>query len=349
MPSHPATARAGGEVPMRFRLTRRAFLEAAGAGALALLSRSVGQAQAVRTAADDVAADPPRAGRLRFGLQLRPERVAYRDLADAWREADGLGYDSLFLFDHLVPITGDPADPCHEGWTLLAALAPQTRQARIGLLVTGNTYRHPAVLAKMAATVDHASGGKLILGIGAGWFEPEHRFYGIPFHTAAGRARRFGEAVEVVKLLWTRERATFDGRYYRLANAPFAPKPLQRPHPPILVGGMGPKLVQPVAARHADIWHFFVRDQDDDFSETRALVRRFDELCRSVGRDPKAVEKSTSLRLEHLQGSPTAARDYVRRLADAGVGHFIIGLPAPYDRALVRRFAEEVMPALRAG
>jgi F420-dependent oxidoreductase-like protein len=283
------------------------------------------------------------AQRLRFGVQLRPERVAYRDLADTWREADGLGYDALFTFDHFAPISGDRGDPCHEGWTLLSALAAQTRRAQVGVLVTGNTYRHPAVLAKMAATVDHVSGGKLILGIGAGWFEPEHRFYGIPFHTPGERARRLGEAVEVMKLLFTRDRSSFAGKYYQLADAPLEPKPVQKPHPPILVGGMGPKIVQPIAARHADIWHFFVNDPE----ETKKTVERFDALCRSIGRDPATVEKSVSLRDAQLEGPPTDVRDRVRRLADAGVRLFIIGLSAPYDRALLQRFAGEVMPMLR--
>jgi F420-dependent oxidoreductase-like protein len=337
---------------MRPRLTRRAFLgTAANAGAWALLAtsaRSAGAAGPPRTdaTAGAPAARPDGVRRLRFGVQLRPERVAYRDLADTWRAADELGYDTLFLFDHFVPISGDPAGACHEGWTMLSALAAQTRRAHVGLLVTGNTYRHPALVAKMAATVDHVSGGRVVLGIGAGWFEPEHRFYGIPFHTAAGRARRLGEAVEVIKLLFTRDRSTFAGKYYRLADAPLEPKPVQRPHPPILIGGMGPKLVQPVAARHADIWHFFLRSEDP--REARAIVQRFDELCRSVGRDPGAVEKSVTLPTGRLAGSATAVRDHVRRLADAGVGHFIVGLAAPYDRALLQRFAGEIVPALRA-
>ncbi len=336
---------------MRSRLTRRAFLEtAAGAGALALLGSARGTRAAEPATADAASGATPattgdRNRTLHFGVQLRPERVAYRDLADTWRAADELGYDSLFLFDHFVPISGATTDPCFEGWTMLAALAAQTRRARVGLLVTGNTYRHPALVAKMAATVDHVSNGRVILGIGAGWFEPEHRFYGIAFHSAGGRARRLGEAVEVITLLLTRERSTFTGKYYTLADAPLEPKPLQRPHPPILIGGMGPKLVQPVAARFADIWHFFLKSEDP--AEARTIIRRFDEICRSVGRDPAAVEKSISLPTARLQGSATEVRDHVRRLADAGIGHFIIGLPAPYDRTLLQRFAGDVMPALR--
>jgi F420-dependent oxidoreductase-like protein len=332
---------------MRRWLTRRGFLKTAGAASAAALLTRHGVALAAEPQhGGDAAARSRKPGRVRFGVQLRPERVAYRDLADAWRECDELGYDTLFAFDHLVPISGAPTDPCLEGWTLLSALATQTRRAEIGLLVTGNTYRHPAVLAKMAATVDQVADGRLILGIGAGWFEPEHRFYGIPFGTVASRARRLGEAVEMTKLLFTRERSTFTGKYYQLQDAPFAPKSVRRPHPPILIGGMGPKLVQPVAARHADIWHFFARG--GDAAATRELVDDFNTLCRSVGRDPAAVEKSTSLRDAQLSGSAQEIRTHVRTLVDAGVHHLILVLPAPYDRALLRRFAKEVAPEFRA-
>jgi F420-dependent oxidoreductase-like protein len=289
------------------------------------------------------AAGPP--GRLRFGVQTRPEHATWADVAALWREADDLGYDSAFVFDHLMPIDGRTDGACFEGWTLLAALAAVTRRIRVGVLVTGNTYRNPALLAKMAATVDHVSRGRLILGMGAGWFEREHTAYGFAFDTAPGRARRLVEAVTVVKALFTQERSGFAGRHYRLEDAPFAPKAVQRPHPPILIGGMGPKVIQPLAARHADIWHFFARG---DVAQTKATVDAFDALCRTVGRDPAAVEKSITLAARDLAGRPAAEmRDRVRAFAEAGVGHFIVGLPAPYDREVVRRFATEVIPAVK--
>ncbi|MGH7962884.1 MAG: LLM class flavin-dependent oxidoreductase, partial [Candidatus Binatia bacterium] len=217
---------------------------------------------------------------------------------------------------------------------------------KVGVLVTGNTYRHPALLAKMAATVDHVSNGRLILGLGAAWFELEHTAYGIPFYTPGERARRLKEAVEVLKLLFTQEKTTFAGKYYQLKDAMFEPKAVQKPYPPLLIGGMGPKLIQPLAAQHADIWHFFVRDGDPQ--ATKQLCTDFDALCRKVGRDPAQVEKSTSLRPPQLTGGEKEVRQRIQTLADAGVQHFILSIPQPTDREILRRFALEVMPAFRS-
>jgi alkanesulfonate monooxygenase SsuD/methylene tetrahydromethanopterin reductase-like flavin-dependent oxidoreductase (luciferase family) len=146
----------------------------------------------------------------------------------------------------------------------------------------------------------------------------------------------------VLKLAFTKETSTYSGKYYQLKDARFEPKPVQKPHPPILVGGMGPKLVQPLAARHANIWHFFVRD--GDAAETRRLTEGFDGICRDVGRDPAEVTKSTSLRTPQLEGDMKAVRDRVRALVDAGVRDVVLSLSPPYDRAMLRRFAKEVVP-----
>lgn len=331
------------------RLSRRQFLKTAGAlgvGAT-LLARHAAAEPEPRTEhtpprVDEVHARG-RKGKVRFGVQTAPQHVAYADIVDVWKEADDLGFDSLFVFDHFMPIFADPSGPCFEGWTLLAALAAQTRRAKVGVLVTGNTYRRPAVLAKMAATVDHASNGRLIIGLGAGWFEAEHVAYGIPFSTVGGRARRLGETLEVMKLLFTREKSTFTGKYYKLKDAPFAPKPVQKPYPPILIGGMGPKLIQPLAARHANIWHFFVRGGDG--TQAKQTCDAFDKICESVGRNPAEVEKSTTIRTADLTGTSKETRERVRVLVDAGVRHVILGLSAPYDRRALREFAKEVIPA----
>jgi F420-dependent oxidoreductase-like protein len=321
------------------RLTRRGFVVGMGGLAAAgAVGARLGRPPAAR------AATPP--GRLRFGVQTPPQLVRFADLAGVWEEADALGYDSAFVFDHFMPIRSDPNGSCFEGWTLLTALAARTKRIRAGVLVTGNTYRNPALLAKMAATVDHASNGRLILGIGAGWYEEEHKAYGFPFYTPGVRARRLVESVEIITRLFTQERTTYAGKYYTLADAPFEPKPLQKPRPPILIGGMGPKVVQPLAARHADIWHFFA---PDDVAEVRKVVASFDDLVRQAKREPAAVEKAVSVRAQDLDGADGVekTRERVRALAGLGVGHFVLSLYPPFDRAVVRRFAKEVVPAAR--
>src|SRR5262249_52978253 len=218
------------------QLSRRKFL------------KNIGTVTAVATVAGRVAlpqvtrAEQARTGAIRFGIQTYPQRTTYTDILQTWQEADELGFDTAFVFDHFMPVSAEPSGPCFEGWTLLSALAAQTKRVKVGALVTGNTYRYPAVLAKMAATVDHVSNGRLILGIGAGWFEQEHNAYGIPFPATSVRAQQLVEAVQVLKFLFTQEKSTFTGKYYQLKDAPFAPKTVQKPHPPILIGGMGPKV-----------------------------------------------------------------------------------------------------------
>jgi len=320
-------------------ISRRRFIKTLGAASVAVGLAHRGVA---------VAANPTpstKRGPLQFGVQTPPQNTTYKSIVDVWKEADDLGYDSLFAFDHFMPIFSDMTKPCLEGWTLLAALAAQTSRARVGLLVTGNTYRYPAVVAKMAATVDHASNGRLIIGMGAGWFEAEHTQYGIPFYTAGIRARRLAESVQVIKLLLTQPRSNFNGKYYQLKDALCEPKSIQQPHPPILIGGVGPKVLQPTAARYADIWHFFVQDAKPD--EARKLCENFDAICRKVGRDPAAIQKATSLRSELLTSSPQEIRRHIQKMAAAGVQQFILHLSPPFDRDVLRRFAKEVLPAVR--
>lgn len=320
-------------------VSRRKFLRYVGLAATAT-------AAARRVSTPRVALAAPAQGRLRFGIQTHPEHTTFNDILRVWQDADDLGLDTAFVFDHFIPIQGDQSGPCLEGWTLLSALAAKTQRVRLGVLVTGNTYRYPAVLAKMAATVDQLSGGRLILGMGAGWFEPDHNAYGIPFYTAGRRARRLVESVEVIKLLFTQPRSTFNGKYYQLKDAPFAPKCVQTPHPPILIGGMGPKVIQPLVARHADIWNFFV--DSADAAAAKRICTQFDALCGQVGRNPAEVEKSTNLRAQQLSGLGTKQiRERVQTLASAGVQHFILSLEPPFDRDLVRRFAKEVAAPLR--
>jgi F420-dependent oxidoreductase-like protein len=275
---------------------------------------------------------------LRFGIQTPQQHTSWHEMLALWREIDALGYDTAWVFDHFLPIFSDPTGPCLEGWTALAALATATSNVRIGSMVTGNTYRHPAVLAKMATTVDIISGGRLIFGIGAGWFELEHQEYGIAFHTTGARLRRLDEALDTIKLLWTEERASYSGKYFRLHNASFNPKPVQRPHPPILIGASGENVALGIVAKHAQMWNSF--GTPDVF---RRKIARLEEHCRSIGRDPAAIEKSVL-----LEGTlPLSdARRQIDEYAAVGVTHIIFSV-TPADREWVQRFAEEIIPVLR--
>ena len=309
---------------------------------------------------------------IRFGVQTPPQNTTWPELRDTWKLIDALGYDTAWVFDHFFAILSDPSGPCFEGWVSLAALAAQTSRVQAGVLVTGNTYRHPAVLAKMAATLDHASGGRLIMGLGGAWFEQEHDAYGIPFYTTAERIRRLDEAAEIIKRLWSEKQVTFDGRYYQLKDAYCEPKPLQQPHPPIMIGGSGEKLMLRVVAKHADQWNTFGSPE-----VFRHKIDVLGEHCAAAGRDIEAIEVSwagaalvTDSREEKdellrrwaamfgvtpeqyalgaLVGSPSEVRDRIQQFVEVGVTHFIGIANSPFNHASIRRFAEEVIPAFRS-
>jgi len=320
--------------------SRRHFLRSMGATTVAATVTG-----AVFASSQVALAAPTATRALRFGVQVVPQHTTYTEIQQTWREVDELGFDTAFLFDHCMPVMSDPNGPCFEGWTLLSTLAAQCKRVKVGLLVTANTYRNPALVAKMAATVDHVSHGRAILGIGAAWFEPEHTAYGIPFYTPSERAKRLNESITVIKSLLSQPKSSFDGKFYQLKDAPFEPKPLQKPHLPLLIGGVGPKLIQPLAARHADIWYFL--SNDGDLQVAKSTCESSDLVCQKVKRDPAAVEKSIALRSPQLAGSSEEVASRVKALADVGVRHFIISLSPPFDRALLRRFAKEVIPAVR--
>jgi F420-dependent oxidoreductase-like protein len=219
-----------------------------------------------------------------------------------WQIADEAGFDHLWGFDHLNPIFDDVAGDMFEGMTLLAAMAEATSRVRIGLMVAGNSYRHPGLLAKMATTIDHLSGGRLEFGLGAGGAEIEHEMLGIPFYSPAERVHRLGEALTICRKLWTEERATFEGRYYSLSDAVSNPKPLQKPHPPIWIGGGGEKLTLRIVAEHADVWN--VVGSVDEVARKAAIL---DEHCAAIGRDPAGLKRSVQPRFD--QTDPTAMID----------------------------------------
>ena len=278
---------------------------------------------------------------IRFGIQTPQQHTTWPEILSLWQEIDTLGYDTAWVFDHFLPIFSDPTGPCLEAWTALSALAMATRKVRLGVMVTGNTYRHPAVLAKMATTVDIVSGGRLILGIGAGWFEQEHQEYGIPFHTTGGRLRRLEETLEIIKRLWTEERASFSGRYHELRNASFNPKPLQQPHPPIMIGASGETMALGIVARLAQMWNSFGTPE-----VFRHKITRLNDHCERTKRDPATIEKSVLL---SGQFPINEARQRIDEYAATGVTHLIFSLSASAisDREFIRRFAEEIIPAYR--
>src|SRR5213078_1188172 len=221
--------------------------------------------------------------RVRFGISTPNQNVAWDDLLAAWKEAEALGFDSAWVFDHFIPIFGNQDGPCLEGWTMLAALAAETRRLRVGVMVTGNTYRNPALLAKMATTVDQVSHGRLVLGIGAGWFERDHAAYGFAFGSPRERARKLAEGLQVITKLWSEDHPSFAGKYYQLDKAPFAPPNVQKPHPPIVIGGQGKRWIVPLVARYADGWNAVSGVTPDGIRERRAII---ETECRRIGRSP---------------------------------------------------------------
>ena len=240
----------------------------------------------------------PPAPRPRFGIATGPQQVGYHDILRVWREADTIPQiEHAWLFDHLMPIGGDPGGPIFEGWTLLSALAAQTQRLRLGLLVTSNRFRPPAMLAKIAATVDIVSGGRLDFGIGAGsrpslpMARREYDANGLPFHDAAYAVGSLAEACTVIRRLWTEtEPFDFQGTYVQLTGAFCNPKPVQRPYPPILIGGRSAPVLR-VAAEHADLWNIPGGDIDDVISRSALL----DRYCAEIGRDPASVTRSIHL------------------------------------------------------
>jgi F420-dependent oxidoreductase-like protein len=226
-------------------------------------------------------------GRIRFGVHAGPQHTTYVDYLHLWQQVEAMGYDWASVFDHFVPIQSDPLGPCFEGPTLLAAMAAQTSRLRCGMIVMGNTYRHPAIVAKIAATLDHISGGRLEWGMGAGWWELEHRQYHIPLETPARRIRMLGETARMLTQLWTQPRTTFDGRFYHLTEALCEPKPLQRPLP-LWIGGEGEQLTLRVVAESADGWNAFLMPVEDYRRKLSVLTSH----CEQVGRDPADIRKA---------------------------------------------------------
>jgi alkanesulfonate monooxygenase SsuD/methylene tetrahydromethanopterin reductase-like flavin-dependent oxidoreductase (luciferase family) len=270
--------------------------------------------------------------------------VRYDDIVRVWLEADALPQIShAWLFDHLLPIAGDPGGPIFEGWTLLSAMAAQTRRLRIGLLVTSNRFRPPAMLAKIATTVDVVSGGRLDFGIGAGsrpsvpTARREYEAHGIAYDDFADSVTRLDEAITVIKRLWTEsEPFNFAGEQVRLTGAFGNPKPVQSPYPPIMIGGRSKQTLR-VVARHADLWNIGGTDLGDAV-ERSALLDRY---CVEIGREPGAITRSLHVPVSYDE--PAAARDGIKRAVDAGFTHFVLGLPSPFRVGVAAWVVDELI------
>jgi F420-dependent oxidoreductase-like protein len=286
---------------------------------------------------------------VRFGCFLSQASHTWAEVLDDFRTAEDLGFDHAWLVDHFVDTDGPPDTPCLEAWTLLAALAAKTSRIRLGVLVSSNTFRHPALLAKEAVTVDHVSNGRLVLGIGTGWHEDEHRRYGIDLPPVGERVDRFEEAIVLIRSLTSQDRTTFQGRYYRLDDAPFSPRPIQS-RIPLLVAAHRPRMLR-LAARYADQWDTFatLAGSATDGLETPVAdrIRALDEACAEIGRDPAEIRRSTWAGPE-VYATPTAFEDFVRTHRALGFTDFSIERPPGGRRDLLERIARETIPALRA-
>jgi F420-dependent oxidoreductase-like protein len=285
----------------------------------------------------------PARGPLRFGL-CTDQNLPWATLVERWQYFERLGFESAWDCDHFNQ-PSRPTGPFLESWTLLAALAARTERIRVGVLVSSNTFRHPALLAHQALTVDHVSNGRLELGIGAGWFVPEHEQFGVRFPPAAERVERFHEAVRIVDELLRRGTATFAGKHYQLRDAHLRPGPVQRPRPPLTLGAHGPRMLR-ICAEHADRWNSF-----GTVEEMADRNRILDEHCAAVGRDPAAIRRSfygwASKMAE--QGLPDpweslgAFQDVVGRYAEVGIGEFIMDQPRPEQFGVLERVASDII------
>jgi probable F420-dependent oxidoreductase len=242
----------------------------------------------------------------KVGVQLEPQHCSIATLRQAWRRADALGADSIWTWDHFFPLHGDPDGLHFEGWTLLATMACDTSDASLGVLVSCNSYRSPDLLADMARTVDHVSGGRVILGVGAGWCERDYREYGIEFGTTAARLAALEAGIERVR-----------ARLAKLNPPPLGPLPL-------LIGGEGERVTLRLVAAHADIWNCF--GPAENFASKNNVL---DGWCERLGRDPASIERSVLLNGKHDLGHADA-------FLEAGATHLIVPVRAPFDLSAVR-------------
>ncbi|HVL32690.1 MAG TPA: TIGR03560 family F420-dependent LLM class oxidoreductase [Actinomycetota bacterium] len=311
---------------------------------------------------------------MQFGIQTGQQHRTYDEILSLWQLAEHHGFSHAWLYDHLVPVGGDLDGPVFEAWTLLSSLLSRTERIRGGILVTCVMYRNPSVLAKAAATVDHASAGRVDFGLGSCWNAWEASLYGIDFPPLRERNDRLIEALQVVRTMWDASRESFEGRFYQVSGAHFQPRPRQRPHPPIWVGGTG-KRMPSIAAAHADGWNVVFTTLD----EYRGHLERVHRACEEIGRDPSTLRKSFGQRVSvdrdakraeerarmqyerngapfddfvrdrFIFGSALQVADQIAAFRDTGVEQFVLWHEPPIDADAedqIREFAETVVPLL---
>ena len=272
---------------------------------------------------------------MRFGIDVAQQRMPWDEIVRRVQLGEALGFDGAWGFDHFQPMYGEGPGETFEGMTTLAALAGLTSTIRLGLLVTGVTYRHPSVFASQAVTVDHASHGRLELSLGAAWFEDEHTAFGIPFPARATRFDLLEDTLEIVSRLMTGERVSYEGRVVSLTDAQLQPVPVQQPHPPLWIGGNGPRRTLPLVARYADVWHGFGTP-----NSLRGASDRVSELASAAGRDPASILRAASI---SLSDPFDTLRKYLGKWRDGGWGYLVCGWPEE-GAERVEAFATEVMP-----
>ena len=355
-------------------ISRRKFLQDAGtivAGVAGLQAGSATPSEAGTPVGQAVQANS--AKEWRFGIQIEPQfGFSYGEVAQIAKEAERLGFYGLWVSDHLFWDARSEQRNCLEAWTLLTALAPVTTRLRLGTLVTCNSYRSPGILAKIAASLDHLSNGRLEFGIGAGWKELEYRAYGIPFPSIGTRLAQLEEAVQVVRLLWTQDRASFSGRHYQLQEALCAPKPVQQP-PRIWIAGGGEKVMLRIVAQYADGWNILLGSSFATVKRKTDILRRH---CDALKRDFSTIEKSLFLAVVLAEdekelkrreaesaralggrglwasrelgtaGTPERVAETLRGLQALGFQHFQMVFPYQQEQEMLQRFAELVIPQL---
>ena len=282
---------------------------------------------------------------MRFGL-VTDQNLPWPRLVERWQLFDSLGFDSAWDCDHFVQ-PSRPTGPYFEAWTLLAGLAAKTERIRIGVLVSSNTFRHPTLLAKEAMTLDHISNGRLELGLGAGWYEPEHAMFGLEFPEPRQLVERFREAVEIVDSMLRNETTTYGGRCYQVNQAPMRPLPIQKPRPPLVLGAHKAKMLR-IVAQYGDDWNSF--GTVDEMRERNAML---DDHCASIGRDPGTIVRSLYGWAAMMAADPWASvdafEDMVGRYSEAGVNEFLIDQPRDDQLPVLERVARDLLPRLRQG